>query len=144
MVWIIFIVALTGAVLNVKSIRWCFPLWMVSNGSWLIINLRGSDWPQAACYGIFFIVSIYGWFAWGKKGRLQSGESMAKATTKEIIKGLTDENRLQFTGPGGTFSYLICHRLFDDCDGCTKMKKIKLKIGNTEIESDVCTKYGPL
>lgn len=72
MLWIVFLIALAGAVLNVLEKRVCFLLWMVSNGTWLIYNCDGGEIEQAATYAIFFAVSIWGWIAWGKKKRISN------------------------------------------------------------------------
>ena len=50
MLWIVFLIALVGAVLNVLEKRVCFLFWMVSNGTWLIYNCDGGEIEQAATY----------------------------------------------------------------------------------------------
>jgi hypothetical protein len=53
--WTIFAVTMLGVVLNIKKNRWCFPVWLVANVAWLIINLEAGIIQGAITYGIFIL-----------------------------------------------------------------------------------------
>ena len=62
--WFVALIALVGLVLNIKGKFYCFVLWSFSNTWWLIHNLNGAEYAQAALFGAFLVFSIYGLFAW--------------------------------------------------------------------------------
>lgn len=65
--WIIAAIAIAGTILNIKKQRSGFVLWTVSNSHWLIHNIKIGEYAQAVIFAVFLALSIYGFFAWGKK-----------------------------------------------------------------------------
>ena len=72
--WLSSAMAVAGVVLNNFMCRWCFVLWMVSNGVSCFLHLRQTKreggramWPLAARDLVFLILAIDGWYRWGGK-----------------------------------------------------------------------------
>jgi hypothetical protein len=57
--------AVGGVLLNNARIRWCFPVWFVSNVICLVYHLRARLWGMAVRDVIFIGLAIAGWFQWG-------------------------------------------------------------------------------
>jgi len=64
MKWIIFCVALSGLVMNIRKKRAGFVLWLISNGYWAVYNWRAGEYEQGLLFLIFWFMSIIGFFAW--------------------------------------------------------------------------------
>jgi len=67
MTWLISILAIVGVILNIKKYRICFAIWLVTNGFWALHNLAIGEHAQAALFGIYFALSVYGLFEWENK-----------------------------------------------------------------------------
>lgn len=63
--WIAMVLAVGGVLLNNARIRWCFPLWFVSNVISLAYHLRARLWGLAVRDAIFTVLAIAGWIQWG-------------------------------------------------------------------------------
>lgn len=63
--WVATALAVGGVLLNNARIRWCFPVWFVSNVICLVYHLRAKLWGLAVRDGIFIVLAIAGWFQWG-------------------------------------------------------------------------------
>ena len=61
------IFAVAGVILNNRRIRWCFILWLVSNGLSLLIHVQAGIWSLVVRDGIFLILAVEGWIKWGNK-----------------------------------------------------------------------------
>jgi hypothetical protein len=57
--------AVGGVLLNNARIRWCFPVWFVSNVICLRYHLQARLWGMAVRDVIFIGLAIAGWFQWG-------------------------------------------------------------------------------
>jgi len=62
--WLATAIAIGGVCLNNARCRWCFPLWMVSNGVTLVYHVRGRLWGLAARDAVFWVLAVIGWFMW--------------------------------------------------------------------------------
>lgn len=60
------ILAVTGVVLNNHRLRWCFVVWLVSNGISGGIHAWSGLWTLAARDVVFFGLAADGWFRWGR------------------------------------------------------------------------------
>ena len=62
--WLIVIIAVIGAALNIAG-RWQgFGLWIISNGYWLIYNLQAGEYAQSVIFAVFLALAIYGIVRW--------------------------------------------------------------------------------
>lgn len=66
MMWLVTAAALVGTVANIKQKRWCFAVWIATNGTWVWYDWRMGAYAQAALFLAYTGLSIWGWFAWKK------------------------------------------------------------------------------
>jgi hypothetical protein len=64
--WIIAIVSLIAAIMNIYKIKWCFLLWGITNLAWMIYDIHIGANSQAALWGIYFFIEIWGLREWSK------------------------------------------------------------------------------
>ena len=66
MTWLIAALALLGNVLVIRQRREGFALWIVTN-AWLIWHNVGiGEYGQAAMFGAYLVLAVWGWLAWTK------------------------------------------------------------------------------
>lgn len=68
-VWINTLVAIVGTFLNARQIRSGFIVWMITNGVFVGYDLYIHSYQQAALFGVYFVLAVYGWITWGKKAK---------------------------------------------------------------------------
>lgn len=61
------LLGVTGVILNNRRLRVCFIVWMVGNILSASVHISVGVWSLLARDIIFFVLSIEGWFKWGKK-----------------------------------------------------------------------------
>lgn len=61
------IIAAVGVVLCNRKLRMCFLVWLVSNVICGIIHYHAGIWSLFVKDIVFFVLSIEGYFRWGKK-----------------------------------------------------------------------------
>lgn len=66
MQYVITILAIIGAWLNIRKRVEGFMIWTVTNSYWLIHNLRIEEYAQAFLFGVFTYLAISGWRNWKK------------------------------------------------------------------------------
>jgi len=67
--WILSLLGIFGAFLNIMGRRSCFIVWFFSNIGWLILGFLTSEMRvQIPLWGIFILLNIWGYFKWGRKG----------------------------------------------------------------------------
>lgn len=70
MIWLMVGLAMFGAVLNAAGhpewMAWVMTVWVVSNTGLMLHNLRIRQWAQAALFGGYLIITIYGLSQWIK------------------------------------------------------------------------------
>lgn len=59
------VLAVGGVVLNNGQIRYCFPVWLISNGICLVAHARARLWWLAVRDVVFSGLAVVGWFQWG-------------------------------------------------------------------------------
>jgi len=67
MTWLLTGLSIIGVILNIHKRREGFLVWMVTNTSWMIIDFAHGLPAQGALFGVYLVLSIVGWFKWGKK-----------------------------------------------------------------------------
>lgn len=65
--WIVTLLSLTGVILNIYKIRYCFYIWLFTNGFWCIFDFVNGLYSQSFLFFIYFILAIYGIIKWSKK-----------------------------------------------------------------------------
>ena len=64
--WIITVVAIGGAVLNVLHRPEGFAVWMVTNAALCVVSIRRRRWAQVPLWLVYFAVAVWGVVAWSK------------------------------------------------------------------------------
>lgn len=64
MMWLLTGFSIAGLLLNIKHKRSCFIIWGISNAAWVVIDFHAGLYAQAFLFVIYFIMSIWGFFAW--------------------------------------------------------------------------------
>jgi len=65
--WVLTLMSILGAYLNVKKKRISFLLYTIANIGWIFTNLYFEIYSQAMLFLVFTVLSAYGWIEWGKK-----------------------------------------------------------------------------
>ena len=65
--WITTAICLTGTVLNVKKIKFCFWLWLAGNILWLIIDIKNGLWSRAILDTVQGALALWGIIEWRKE-----------------------------------------------------------------------------
>ena len=65
--WILTAACLTGTVLNVKKIKYCFHIWTVANILWLAYDIYTGLYSRAVLDAVQLGFAIWGIIAWNKK-----------------------------------------------------------------------------
>jgi len=66
--WILTMVSIIAAVLNIKKRRSSFAIYTVANIGWIAVNVYHGIYAQAALFLVFTGLSTWGWIEWGKRG----------------------------------------------------------------------------
>lgn len=67
--WIVTGLSILGTVLNIKKKKICFVIWLFTNLAWFIYDLMTNNYPQAALFGVYTLLSIWGIYEWRKTKR---------------------------------------------------------------------------
>jgi len=68
MAWAVTGLSLIGVVLNIKKKRLCFIVWTITNLAWCVIDFRSGLPEQGWLFVGYTVLSVWGWFKWGKNG----------------------------------------------------------------------------
>ena len=61
------LISLMGVVLNAKKNIWCWAIWLVSNGFWIVYSAIEGDIPSVILWSMFSLFNVYGWIQWKKE-----------------------------------------------------------------------------
>lgn len=67
MTWALTALSIVGVVLNIYKNKWCFGIWAFTNFSWMIVDFNHGIYPQAALFGVYFLLAILGLLKWRKQ-----------------------------------------------------------------------------
>lgn len=95
--WVMVVVALTGAFLNVRRKWYGFVFWLVSNAWWTVHHSCLEEWPQAFTFAVFWLLSAYGISAWRKTTKeveetIQQTKSETRQISNKQISNLLQQN----------------------------------------------------
>lgn len=62
--WVNTFFSILGNILVIKKKRSGFMVWIVSNITWIVIDIIAEVYSQAALFVIFTIIAIYGFIKW--------------------------------------------------------------------------------
>ena len=63
---LITIASIIGTIANIYKKRWCFIIWLFTNGFWCIYDLTIGAYSQAILFAIYFGLAIHGLIKWRK------------------------------------------------------------------------------
>ena len=66
LMWIVTAGAICGTILNVLQFRGGFAIWTATNALYAGYNFWSGQRAQAVLFAVYFAMSVWGWFAWGK------------------------------------------------------------------------------
>ena len=64
--WLLTMLSILGAVLNIKKKRSGFAVYTLANLGWIIVDIYHGIYAQAALFVVFTALSIWGWIEWGR------------------------------------------------------------------------------
>lgn len=64
LMWFLTALSLYGVVLNIRKRRECFYVWGVTNASWAVVDFHAGLFAQAALFGVYFALAIWGVWEW--------------------------------------------------------------------------------
>lgn len=65
--WIISVIGIIGAILNIQKKKICFVVWSIGNIFWMLLSIVVPEYRgQMPLWITFTILNIYGWYAWRK------------------------------------------------------------------------------
>lgn len=64
--WLLAVLSIIGAIMNVQHDRGGFLLWMFTNLCWAVIDFRRRLYAQSFLFVVYFILSFWGWIHWGR------------------------------------------------------------------------------
>jgi nicotinamide riboside transporter PnuC len=69
-IWAVAILDIIGVVVNIRQNRWGFFIWIFTNLFLAGINYNIGQYAQSVLFLVYFIFSVWGWFAWKKETSL--------------------------------------------------------------------------
>jgi hypothetical protein len=92
--WMATALSLGGLALNSRKVIWCWPVWIVGSGVFLVLAILRQDWPQVALWASYEVLNVLGWRTWyldGKK-KPDAGWDVPRKTFEEW------EDRMEYLG----------------------------------------------
>lgn len=62
--WTLTALSIVGVILNIYKRRSCFAVWMVTNGSWCVVDFYMGIPAQGAMFAIYFLLAVWGMWRW--------------------------------------------------------------------------------
>ncbi len=62
--WVTTGLALVGTVLNIRKVRWCFAIWLVTNLVWCCRNFAIGETALGVQFAVYAVLSVIGWISW--------------------------------------------------------------------------------
>jgi nicotinamide riboside transporter PnuC len=78
MTWLVAAASLTATWLNIRRVRACFGIWLVTNTAWAIYDFAHGLPAQGCLMCVYAALAVYGWVAWGRASARRAGR---RATT---------------------------------------------------------------
>lgn len=69
------ILSLLGQFLVAKKNKAAFPIWIVSNTCWIVVNfMQIPNYQQIVMYVVYCIINAYSWYCWIKDEKKKDKE----------------------------------------------------------------------
>ncbi len=70
-VYAVTLATIVGTVANSFGKRWCFWVWMCTNGFWCVYNVLIGQYAQGLLYALNFAMAIVGLVKWKGNGKVE-------------------------------------------------------------------------
>ena len=79
------ILSVFGNILINKQKRIGYVVWIISNASWIIVNIVGveTNWFQTIMFAVFIALNIHGIMSWRKMGKQEVSLDPANSETEK-------------------------------------------------------------
>ena len=67
LMWIVTFASIVGTVLNIRKMRACFVIWLVTNSLWMVYDIWIHNYPQAALFAVYVALAVWGIYSWRRK-----------------------------------------------------------------------------
>ena len=64
--WGVAIFSLIGTVANIKKKRWCFVIWLFTNGAWCAYSIITGQYSRALLDFVYLGFAVYGLIEWSR------------------------------------------------------------------------------
>ena len=65
--YIVTAVSVAATIANAYQKRWCFAVWLFTNGFWCVYDFIIGAYSQSLLFAAYFIISIIGLKNWGRR-----------------------------------------------------------------------------
>ena len=62
--WLVTLASLIGTVANIYKKAWGFAVWLVTSATWTVVDYRMGNYPQAALFFVYMLLSVWGLWKW--------------------------------------------------------------------------------
>lgn len=66
--WAITIASIIGTIANIYKKSWCFIIWLFTNFTWMVVDLKAGLYAQAFLFAIYFMLAVWGLWQWSRAG----------------------------------------------------------------------------
>ena len=67
--WGIVVFSIIGTIANIKKQKWCFIVWLFTNGAWLFYSLITEQYSRAILDAIYLCLAVYGLYEWTRTAK---------------------------------------------------------------------------
>ena len=65
--WLVAGASLLATWLNIRKVRLCFAIWLVTNVTWAAYDFAHGLPAQGVLMTVYAALAVWGWFAWRKR-----------------------------------------------------------------------------
>lgn len=84
--WAITAVSLFGVIANIYKKPICYVLWTMTNAYWCGHNYMHSELQQAVLFAVYFVLSLWGLYTWGRHRRPDNRIEVPKKIRRKAYK----------------------------------------------------------
>jgi nicotinamide mononucleotide transporter len=81
------VTGLLGVYLTVRENVWCWPIGVVSVGTYIVVFAQAKLYADMGLQAIYVVLCLYGWWAWLRGGENQGTLAVARAPAWALVAG---------------------------------------------------------